>query len=143
MAPIFALYNAQCNNIWDANDEIIDVDIDKFKALNLPLCKTCGKIARPNILMFNDLSWNYKRNQIQENRYDNWIATIKSKNQKLVIVEIGAGLDIPTIRLHGEALAKHYKNAKLIRINPRDFEIDKKYEFAIAFGGSDGLKKIL
>ena len=137
-------HNTECDNIiWDAKNETIDVDIDKFEALNIPLCKTCGEVARPNILMFGDWGWNYARNEKQENKYDNWIASVKSKNQKLVIIEIGAGLDIPTIRLHSEALAKQYSNAKLIRINPRDFELDKEYGFAIALGGLDGLKKIL
>lgn len=137
-------HNTECNNIiWDARNESIGVDMDKFEALNLPLCKTCGNIARPNILMFGDWGWNYARNEKQENRYDNWIKSVKKQKQKLVIIEIGAGLDIPTIRLHNEALVKQYNNSKLIRINPRDFELDEKYGVYVPLGGLDGLKKIL
>ncbi|RLA84630.1 MAG: NAD-dependent deacetylase [Epsilonproteobacteria bacterium] len=136
-------HNTECNNIiWDAKNESIDVDMDKFKALNLPLCNICGDIARPNILMFGDWGWNYTRSEKQENRYDNWIKSVKTKNQKLVIIEIGAGLDIPTIRLHNEALVNQYSSAKLIRINPQDFHIQKRTGISIPFGGLEGLKKI-
>jgi len=32
--------------------------MDKFEAINLPLCEKCSEVARPNILMFGDWSWN-------------------------------------------------------------------------------------
>ena len=97
----------------------------------------------PNILMFGDWGWNYSRNKKQESKYENWKKSVKARNQKLVIIEIGAGLDIPTIRLHNEALVKQYLNTQIIRINPRDFELDKKYGLSIPLGCLDGLKQIL
>ena len=51
---------------------------------------------------------------------------MEKKKRKLVIIEIGAGASIPTIRLLGDSWAKkHRDSVKLIRINPRDFHIEK------------------
>jgi len=129
--------------IWDADENVIDINMDKFEALDIPQCKNCGDIARPNILMFGDWSWNENRTSKQENRFNIWSKSIRTNNKKLAIIEIGAGTAIPTIRQQGEHMAKRFKNYKLIRINPRDFKMSKNLGFSIPFGGLDGLKKIL
>jgi NAD-dependent SIR2 family protein deacetylase len=130
-----------CNGkIWEAKDEYIEVDMEKFEAINIPLCKDCGEIARPNILMFDDWNWNHKRVIKQESKYNKWIK--QNKNKNIAIIEIGAGKDIPTIRNEGNLLSKKYQNTKLIRINPRDFDVDKN-GIGLAHGGLDGLREIL
>ncbi|RLA84617.1 MAG: NAD-dependent deacetylase [Epsilonproteobacteria bacterium] len=141
-----SIHHLQCNDsckdkLWDAGAEYIDVDMDKFEAINIPLCDDCGSVARPNILMFGDWHWNHKRSTIQEEKYLMWLKNNKDKN--IVIIEIGAGTSIPTIRVQGEHLASRYKNTKLIRINPREFDISDKIGFSIPFGGLEGLQKIL
>ena len=40
--------------IEEADEASIDIDMNKFEALDIPQCKNCGDIARPNILMFGD-----------------------------------------------------------------------------------------
>jgi len=129
--------------IWDADENAIDIDIDKFEALDIPQCKNCGDIARPNILMFGDWGWNGNRTSKQEYRFNIWSKSIRANNKKLAIIEIGAGTAIPTIRQQGEHMAKRFSNYKLIRINPRDFKISKKLGFSIPFGGLEGIKKVL
>ena len=124
--------------IWK-NDEEIKVDMDRFEALNYPKCPKCGAIARPNILMFGDWGWNEKRANIQEARYNRFVK--HNRKNKMVIIEIGAGTVIPTVRIEGENLAKRY-NAKLIRINPREYEIDPKLGYSVPFGGLDGIMEI-
>jgi hypothetical protein len=44
--------------------------------------------------------------------------------KKLVVVEVGAGVAIPTVRWKSESVSKKY-NAPLIRINPEYPEIEK------------------
>jgi NAD-dependent SIR2 family protein deacetylase len=130
-----------CNNkIWEAKDEYIEVDMDKFEAINIHLCEDCGAIARPNILMFGDFGWNYKRANKQNAKYNKWLK--QNKNKNIAIVEIGAGKDIPTIRSEDNLLSKKYTNTKLIRINPRDFNVDGD-DISIALGGLEGLREIL
>jgi len=143
-----SIHHFQCSEnckkeIWDAEENTIDIDMDKFEALDIPQCKNCGDIARPNILMFGDWSWNGNRTSQQEDRFSTWLKSIRADNKKLAIIEIGAGIAIPTIRQEGEHMAKRFNNYKLIRINPRDFKVSKNIGFSIPFGGLDGLKKIL
>ena len=143
-----SIHHFQCSencqqNIWDADKEHIEVDMDKFEAIDIPLCKDCGDIARPNILMFGDWNWNEKRTTEQKYRFYSWLKSIRENNKKLAIIEIGAGTAIPTIRQKGECLAKEYEYARLIRINPRAFHLNGEYGFSISSGGLDGLKEIL
>lgn len=55
----------------------------------------------------------------------------------------GAGLAVPTIRKHGEALVKRFKNATLIRINPTDSSLNPQLGVSIKLGGLEALNQIL
>jgi len=143
-----SIHHFQCcenckQNIWEADKEAIEIDMDKFEALDIPQCKQCGDIARPNILMFGDWSWNENRTNKQENRFNTWLKSMRAGNKNLAIIEIGAGTAIPTIRQEGEHIAKRFSNYKFIRINPRDFEVSDNIGYSIPFGGLEGLEKVL
>lgn len=65
-----------------------------------------------------------------------------------VIIEIGAGSTIPTVRREGENLAKKYPNIQLIRINPVEAElipnsINGVKGFSIERGDLEGLRVVL
>lgn len=140
-----SIHHLQCTNkchkdIWD-NNESIEVNMDEFEAKTLPLCPKCSKVARPNILMFGDWMWNGSRSSIQEEYYMNWRK--QNSNKKIVVIEIGAGKVIPTVRHEGEQLAKHYDHTTLIRINPREYTIDSQIGLSIASGGLEGIKKLM
>lgn len=141
-----SIHHFQCHKnctqeIWEADKEKIDIDMELFEAKNIPTCKNCGLVARPNILMFGDWSWNHKRSHNQGINFDRWID--KQRDKKLAIIEIGVGEAIPTIRNYGEKFAKKFKKAKLIRINPRDFYVSKYIGYSIPYGGLEGLEKVL
>ncbi|MEA3228854.1 MAG: Sir2 family NAD-dependent protein deacetylase [Campylobacterota bacterium] len=141
-----SIHHFQCSenckkDIWDA-DETLDVDMDSFEALDIPKCKNCSAVARPNILMFGDWDWNEKRTLKQEARFNRWLKQMKIDKKRLAVIEIGAGIEIATVRRKGESIAKVNKNAKVIRINPRDFEIDETLGFSLPLGGVDGLQKL-
>jgi len=111
------------NEIWE-NNENIEIN-EKFEALNFPKCKNCGIIARPNILMFGDFRFVEKRVNLQLARFEYWLQRVDD----LVIIEIGAGSAIPTVRRMSERIRSNFK-ATLIRINPlesfgADIEIKK------------------
>ena len=53
-----------------------------------------------------------KQARLQAKRYSDWRATV----QNLVIIELGAGLSIPSVRLFSEDAARM---GSLIRINPQ------------------------
>ena len=143
-----SIHYFQCANncrddIWEADTEDIRIDMEKFEALIIPQCKYCGGIARPNILMFGDWHWNARRSEEQNHQFNAWLQSITQTHKKLAIIEIGAGTAVPTVRITGENIAKAYDNARLIRINPRDYEIDEKLGFIIPHGGLEGLKQTL
>lgn len=139
-----SIFHFQCSEdckkeIWEANEEF-EIDMDKFESITIPLCPKCGDIARPNILMFGDWKWNPKRTLNQETRYNKWKK--QNKGKKLLVIELGAGTAIPTVRRESENIAKYY-HGKLIRINPREFDVDSNYGYSISFGAFEGLKVIL
>ena len=81
--------------------------------LPLPTCPDCGGLARPNILMFGDWSWQDQRAQVQARRFARWRETV----EMLVIIELGAGTNIPSVRAFSEKAARA---GRLVRINPRE-----------------------
>lgn len=102
--------------IW-ANNENIVVDQSTMRAQNISKCPNCGDVARPNILMFGDFSWISMRTGYQEDNFEGFKKHYR--NVPFVVVEIGAGTAIPTIRMLSERLGSRYK-ATVIRINPRE-----------------------
>ena len=123
-----SIHHLQCtqpcsDDIWPADNVEIKIDLDRFKALDpLPRCPYCGQVARPNILMFGDWSWVSLRTDAQQATFQAWLSAIRKNKVRLVIVEIGAGTAVPTVRMTSENLALSL-NASLIRINPRESEL--------------------
>mmetsp|Transcript_71794 Transcript_71794/g.149994 ORF Transcript_71794/g.149994 Transcript_71794/m.149994 type:complete len:409 (-) Transcript_71794:732-1958(-) len=96
---------------------------------NYPRCIHCDGPARPAILMFGDGDW--LDFDSQESRWFAWTAALESlstKRQlegeklKVVILECGAGNNVPTVRRTSEWTMKKLRKAqadvKLIRVNP-------------------------
>lgn len=140
-----SIHHLQCsencnNSIWE-NEEIINVDMDKFEAQNLLECPNCGAIVRPNILMFGDWSWNSNRSHLQDENFQSFIEDVKHKNQSIVIIEIGAGEAVPTVRHLSQEVAT-ILDGFLIRINPRDYNTPERLGIGLPFGGLEGLKRI-
>jgi len=118
----------QCTN--DCTVEPFAVDPERHRVVidettmrarePLPACPSCGALARPNILMFGDRQWNELRTAMQEERLQNWLRSLGGA--RLAIVECGAGMAIPTVRLFCEDIAAA-REATLIRINPREPEV--------------------
>lgn len=139
-----AIHYLQCSNnctgIWQ-EDIKVKVDLEKFEAKNYPYCPKCGVVARPNMKGYWDIAWNSSRTDEQMKRYQNWLES--NKNEKIVIIEIGAGTATPVIRSEGESLALENKNRKLIRINPRDYQLNKHLGVSLSLGGLKGIKSII
>ena len=132
------------DEIWSAEGIDVNIDMENFKALPpLPKCKNCGSLARPNVLMFNDFQWIPHRTEAQEFRFNLWLEKVQNRKQKLVIIEIGAGKAVPTVRLTSERIAR-LLNGFLIRINPRDYDVPTNINaVSLKVGGLEGLNLIL
>ncbi len=123
--------------IWD-NREEIPVDFETMRAGHIPVCPRCGGAARPNILMFGDYSWISSRSHGQQMRFDLFLD--QHRDQRLAVIELGAGTAIPTIRCLSEQLGNS-KQATVVRINPREPQIGAPH-ISIAAGALEGLSGI-
>ena len=141
-----SIHHLQCvlscsSNIWSAADAEVIIDKDTFTARSpLPKCPNCGSLARPNILMFGDWNWFPARTDAQDKRLYNWLSEIEKNNVKLAIIELGAGGAVPTVRMKSRSIA-HLKNATLIRINPRDYNVPAG-NISIPTGAKEGIGEI-
>jgi NAD-dependent SIR2 family protein deacetylase len=127
------------NTVWE-NNEIIRIDEHTMRACQpLPRCPGCGAVSRPNILMFGDWSWLPERTRIQENAFDRFLSA--HADRRIAVIEMGAGSAIPTIRATSERIGWDHEHATVIRINPREPEIQKPH-ISLACGALEGLQAI-
>ena len=111
----------------------------------LPRCRNCGGLARPNVLMFGD--WNHEttRSDAQEAAYEAWQAEITAGGPapKVAVIEIGAGMAVPTVRMEAQHAADQW-NAPLIRLNLETPQVEhlKQPGVSIAIGALEALVKI-
>ena len=140
-----SIHSLQCtrpdgcgSDIWSAIDFNPVVDDSSCELVSpLPSCINCGELARPNIFMFEDWywqSWLYKQ---QKKRLDQWLSNIKAP----LVIEIGAGVTITTVRRFSENLSNN--GERLIRINPVDATIDSNNGVSLPMGGLAGIKVVL
>lgn len=121
--------------IWPAGGFLPRVDVDACRLESpLPRCSACDSIARPNILMFNDGDWLEQRTDRQTARLRDWLAKV----EKLVVIELGAGTAIPTVRHFGERAG-----GTLIRINPTEAQIGKPTAVSLQLGALAGLTRLI
>lgn len=121
-------------SIWPASEVMPEVDEDQCRLVSpLPVCRDCGELARPNILMFGDWNWQGHRTQAQQLRLNAWLAGVS----RPVVIELGAGTNIPTVRRYGEAL-----DAPLIRINPTEPAVVRRRDVSLAMGALEALRGI-
>lgn len=125
--------------VWPASSLTPVVDEAQCQWLGeLPRCAQCGALARPNILMFDDAEWIPDRTDAQQARLEAWLG----KTQHPVIIELGAGTHVPSVRNFNEQLVRTH-GAKLIRINPRDADVPSKSAIGLSLSALDGLQALV
>jgi NAD-dependent SIR2 family protein deacetylase len=122
-----AIGTAQCatpchEGLFDAPAEVTVDPVDLRAAAPLPACPRCGGLCRPNILMFGDDAWIESRTEAQARRMEAWLAGLAALHAKLVVLELGAGNAVPTVRLASEAIARTL-GGTLVRVNPREADV--------------------
>jgi len=137
-----SFFYMQCNKpctkeIWelDVNLETIFEDIEAEK---YPRCPNCGHYSRPNVYMFRDYSYIPTRNEEQEVRFQNFLT--QNKNKQLLVIEIGSGPHVQSIRKKTRMLGIKY-DANIIRIDPKNFKI-KEPHIGIEMGALAALSEI-
>jgi NAD-dependent SIR2 family protein deacetylase len=134
-----SIHHLQCcepcgDEIWSAESISSEVDTETCHWQGeLPRCPACGGMARPNILMFGDGAWLAQRTTAQHRRLDRW----RNQVERLLVIEMGAGLAVPTVRWFGESLG-----VPLIRINLRDAEVSSSQAISLPMGAAEALAAI-
>jgi NAD-dependent SIR2 family protein deacetylase len=136
-----SIHHLQCTTpcsdaIW-TNGEAFDVDLATMRSRQVPRCPNCRAVSRPNILMFGDWSWLDGRTAAQRERLEEFLQEVRGR--RLLVVELGAGTSIPTIRHTSERLGRG--DACVVRVNPREPEIEAPH-LSIAAGALEGLEGI-
>ncbi|QEL13754.1 SIR2 family NAD-dependent protein deacylase [Limnoglobus roseus] len=135
-----SIHHLQCHRkcgqpIWPSDGVQVDVDEMTIRARSaFPTCPACGAIARPNILMFGDWDWDRIRSADQRRNYEDWLQRVDGR--RVVAIEMGAGLAIPTVREECEE-----QSQVLIRINPREAETPPG-GIALPLGAAEALGEI-
>ena len=137
-----SIHHLQCtgpcrDDIWE-NHEEIPVDEATMRAGRVPACPRCHAPSRPNILMFGDWSWLPARTQAQGRRFEAYLGHLG--DAPLVVIELGAGTAIPSIRHRTQQLGAR-PGALAVRINPREPEIGRPH-VSMAVGALEGLRAI-
>ena len=134
-----SIHHLQClepcdQEIWPADALAPQTDHQDCQWLGeLPRCAACGNLARPNILMFDDYGWINHRHYQQGQGLDAFI----KRHHRPVVIEMGAGTAIPTVRYFSERFAPN-----LIRINPREHALPSKGGIALATNAEMGVQSI-
>ena len=123
-----SIHHLQClkpctDDIWE-NKESVQVDLTSMRAKRVPTCPYCGGVARPNILMFGDFSWIGSRSDHQFTERGRF--TIRNQDKRVVVIEMGAGTAIPSIRHTTESWA-NFGQTRILRINPRQPQIPEPH----------------
>ena len=136
-----SIHHLQClercrSAIWRADAFIPEVDLEACLLRNQPPhCPHCGGLARPNILMFGDWDWIEQRAERQQAAFLDWS---RAHAGPPVVIEIGAGTAIPTVRRFSEQQA-----AFLIRINPTAPELERARKgCALKMNGTQAMQGI-
>jgi len=112
----------------DGYDQLLDDEVDaetlRAKSVEaLPRCAQCGGLMRPNVSFFSDTADTFddERTAAQKERFLKWLRpfTVENAKKKLLVVEIGAGKSVHSLRWESEHLSE-LANVTLIRINPVD-----------------------
>ena len=142
--------NKKCNELNGVSvaENLPEYDEETFIAKTLPQCKHCKNMSRPNVSMFGDVEFYGKPYEHQRKRLDEWFANIKKNNRKLLILEIGCGINPHSLRMsNGKMMSGEWKmpvfdnNIGTIRINPTDEQSDE-HTIHINTGAKEGIRHI-
>jgi NAD-dependent SIR2 family protein deacetylase len=108
-----------CDDVWTCREDV-PVDLATMRAEVIPACRHCRRVARPNILMFGDGAWLPHRSADQGRRFQAFLE--ENGGERVVVLEIGAGTAVATIRWISERLGR-LPGSLVVRVNPREPDI--------------------
>mmetsp|Transcript_63100 Transcript_63100/g.131162 ORF Transcript_63100/g.131162 Transcript_63100/m.131162 type:complete len:333 (+) Transcript_63100:111-1109(+) len=108
--------------------EVESNTLELLQAVPLPLCPKCQALLRPNIFLFGD-GRAFVETRTNTDLYQSWVSDVRQRLAEnaalsLVVLEVGCGLRVPSLRKKGEEILRDFgQQASLIRINP-EYELN-------------------
>ncbi len=138
------------NGPIDMEDKLMPkFDKDTFISTSMPKCPYCPNILRPNVSMFGDHDFYGRPYEFAKKKMELWINENEKKGNKLVILEIGCGINPHSLRMKdGKMLSGEWKLPKIknllktIRLNPDDEQHEKNC-IHVKFGAKKGLSLLI
>ena len=136
--------------VWDERVEMEYDPVTYYATSPLPTCRHCGGLARPNVWYCKDSNYVLSQeSRATSETYERWIGQLEQAKSRVVVVECGAGLVIPSARIESELICERL-NASLVRINPTDYMVPVgdlaaayPHSIGIPLGAKNGLVRIL
>jgi len=140
------IHRMQCSvpcsqDIWDSKKLEIEVNSMTMRAEGtLPLCSSCGAVARPNIFMYGDSEESYIYAPAEMSAQIFREFRKKYHNKRVLILDIGVGAE--GMKEHILEYEKMFDNAVHICINPQETEKKNDNVLYIRMGIKDTLMGI-
>lgn len=137
-----SIFHIQCSEpchqeVWEGSEkEYVNHHNSDLLAEDLPKCPKCGKMSRPNVYMFRDHTYVPTRSKWQKSNLERTLEA----NSKVLVLEIGSGPHVQTIRALTRRIARE-KKGRIIRINP-DYPDVKAPHMSIAQGALSALSAV-
>jgi NAD-dependent SIR2 family protein deacetylase len=100
----------------------------------VPTCANCGSMLRPNVMMFSDSHLVWRMIDRGAQAYRAWSAP----KLNVLGIELGAGTQIPSIRLFGEE-----RTCVLIRVNLYESHVNRAQDVSLPQTALEGIKHII
>lgn len=107
-------------------------------------CPRCGKLARPNVWFCSDRNHVFWQEESDRRAaYNSWLRSLQQEGKRVVVIECGGGMDIPTVRCEGEdAVEEAGEGSLLVRFNPTDGRVPAERAVGLPFGAREGLERL-
>ena len=138
--------DAACGRgVWALDDATLDTLRRRYsgdavdESAALPRC-ACGAAARPNLSHATDRDEDIDGaiKGAQRARMEAWLAA--ERRSKLVVLEVGCGTSVHSLRLDSEIVAAAARSAKLVRVDPGDARVPEGANHAgVALGAEAAL----
>lgn len=135
--------------IPDGLDDAVDQASLRFRDVSLletpPFrCLKCQALARPNVWFCHDRNYVASTSTIEtRDAFNSWIQQLHKEGKRIVVIECGGGVAIPSVRVESEdAVEGAGEGSLLVRLNPGNCRIPSERAVGLPLGAKDGIKRI-
>lgn len=107
-------------------------------------CPHCNELARPSVWFCHDRNHTPERASVARRyTYNDWVSDMQKEGKRVVVVECGGGLTIPSVRVEAEdTVEASGEGSLLVRINPSDCKVPAERAVGLPFGAREGIERV-